>query len=122
MNFGHGALAAAGAYVFYDMSEQHGIPWPIAAIVAIAFFGVVSGLVMERLSRRLTGAPSAGAVVATIGLLVALRQAAVIRYGASARTAHHFLPTARLELGGVFVTVEQLVIGAVAATSALALY
>lgn len=122
LNFGHGALAAAGAYVFFDISERHHVSWPLAAAISVGLFGAVAGLLMERLSRGLAAAPTAYRVVATVGLLVALRQAAVIRYGASARTVPHFLPTASHQVAGVFISAEDYIIAGIAALSAVGLY
>src|SRR5439155_2055297 len=58
-NFSHGAVAAAAAYIFFDLHVAHGVAWPLAALVAILLFGVVAGFVMEQVTRRLVGAPEA---------------------------------------------------------------
>jgi branched-subunit amino acid ABC-type transport system permease component len=121
LNFGHGAVAAAGAYVFYDINTRAGLPWPIAGILAILVFGVLAGLVMERLSRELSGALTAYRVVATVGILIAIRQIAMIRYGPIAISTPHFLPTGSHEVGGVFVTNEQFIIAGIALLAAVGL-
>ena len=57
-NFGHGAVACAGAYVFYECWVRHGLPWPLAALVAVLGFGTVAGLLLEVVSRTLSGVPT----------------------------------------------------------------
>ena len=32
-NFGHGAIAAGAAYLFYELRTLHSLPWPVAAAV-----------------------------------------------------------------------------------------
>src|SRR5207249_361951 len=34
-NFAHGAVAAAAAYIFFELWQKHGWPWPIAGFVVI---------------------------------------------------------------------------------------
>jgi branched-subunit amino acid ABC-type transport system permease component len=121
-NFGHGALAAAGAYVFFDFNRQHGLAWPVAGLLAVGVFGVLAGLVMERLSRGLAGVSTAYRIVATIGLLVAIRQIIVLIYGDSAKQSRHFLSQQTHQIGGVFVTNEDLIIAAIGLASAIGLY
>jgi branched-subunit amino acid ABC-type transport system permease component len=122
LNFGHGALSAAGAYIFFDLNTRNHVPWPIAALLSVVLFGVVAGAVMERMSRGLSGLATANRVVATVGLLIAIQQFAIIRYGATAINVPHFLPTASHKLGGVYVTDEQMIVFAVGLISAVVLY
>ena len=54
-NFAHGAIAAAGAYGFCELHDQHGSPgrWPCSS--ASSLLGRWPGLVLERIGRRLAG-------------------------------------------------------------------
>jgi ABC-type branched-subunit amino acid transport system permease subunit len=122
LNFGHGALSAAGAYIFFDFNTRHHVWWPVAALLSVVVFGVIAGLLMERLSRGLSAVSTVHRVVATVGILIAVRQIAIIRYGPTARAVHHFLPTHAHKIGGVFITDEQLIIVAIALVAAVALY
>ncbi|MGQ0845747.1 MAG: branched-chain amino acid ABC transporter permease [Sporichthyaceae bacterium] len=92
-NFAHGALATAGAYLFYELWVQRDVPWPIAAFLAIVVFGVVMGLALEQVSRRLSRAPASVIVVATIGVLLIIQGTAAQRYGSQTITIDRFLPT-----------------------------
>ncbi len=109
-NFAHGALATAGAYLFFELWVQHGVPWPVALLVSVAALGAVLGVGMELLARRLSSAPAYVVIVATVGLLLAVEAVASLRYGANTIVLTPFLPTSTFEVAGVRVGYDQLVI------------
>jgi len=72
-NFGHGAVAFATAFLYWQLHS--GGHWPIvpAAVVSILIFAPLLGLALNRIMlRRLASAPVYARIVGTIGLLVAL--------------------------------------------------
>src|SRR5580693_7270208 len=71
-NFAHGALATVSAYLFYTLDVNHGVPWPVAAVVCVLAAGPVLGLVLEQITRKLPSASLAIRVVSTVGLLIAI--------------------------------------------------
>ena len=72
-NFAHGAQAAAGAFIMWELWKVHGWPWPVAAAGAIVLGGVAGGLILERIAYLLNDKSTAARVVATVGLLVLLQ-------------------------------------------------
>jgi branched-subunit amino acid ABC-type transport system permease component len=108
-NFAHGALATAGAYVFYELWVKHGWPWPVAALASILLAGVGLGLVIEQVARRLTRAPAAVIVVATVGMLLIIQGVADKRYGAETITVDSYLSTKTFNIS-VNVGYNQLII------------
>jgi branched-subunit amino acid ABC-type transport system permease component len=106
-NFAHGALAAAAAFVFYTMHVDWGWPWPVALALAVTGVGVAGGVLVERLSRSLQFADAATAVVATVGLMLAVQGLIQWRYGTAARQLEPFLTGTAVHLGGVAVTRQQ---------------
>jgi branched-subunit amino acid ABC-type transport system permease component len=113
-NFAHGTVAAVGAYTFYVLRQQHGWPWPIAMLVAVAVAGPVMGLLLEGMSRRLTNASIVARIVATVGVLIGLLQVAVLVFGAQTRSFSPFLPTGTFAVGGARVGYNQLIVFLVA--------
>jgi len=103
-NFGHGALAAGSAYLFYTLHVTHGLPWPVAAGVTLVVFGVVVGAVLERLTRSLGDVPEAVVVVATVGLLLGIQGFLWLAYGNAIRQFPQFLPQSGFEISGITVT------------------
>ena len=91
-NFAHGAVGTVAAYAFYELHASAGMPWPLAALVAVAGVAVVSGLGFEHLARRLANVDTGLKVVATVGVLVAVQGLAVVRYGPEARKQWRHLP------------------------------
>src|ERR1700716_3086272 len=80
-NFGHGAIAALAAYVFFFLHVQHHVAWPLAAFISICVFGPVIGLVLEALTRNLPFVNPAYQVVATVGIIVLVVAICVQWYG-----------------------------------------
>jgi branched-subunit amino acid ABC-type transport system permease component len=122
-NFAHGALAAAAAFVFFTMHVDWGWPWPVALALAVLGVGVIGGLIVERLSRSLSIVDAATAVVATVGLLLAVQGLIQWRYGTAARQLEPFLSGTAVHLGGVAVTRQQaatVLVGLAAAGGVLA--
>jgi ABC-type branched-subunit amino acid transport system permease subunit len=122
-NFGQGALAALAAVVFFELRQRQGLPWPIAALVAVLLFGVVAGLLMEAIARGLAGVPTSYKIVATVGLLVFIRAIVQVRYGASLLPFETFFPqTVAFTISGVRVTYENVVVALIGAVAVAALF
>jgi len=92
-NFGHGAVAFATAFLYWQLHS--GGHWPIvpSAIVSILVFAPLLGLALDRMMlRRLSAAPVYARIVGTIGLFVALPNLALwVLEQINARGGH--LPT-----------------------------
>ena len=121
-NFGHGALAAGSAYLFYSLHVTHHVPWPVAAGITLLVFGVVVAWALERLTRSLGDVPEAVVVVATVGLLLGIQGLLWLQYGTSLRPFPDFLPTSGFHISGVAVTYAQVISFVLATASAFGLY
>jgi branched-subunit amino acid ABC-type transport system permease component len=121
-NFGHGALAAGGAFLFYTLHNQHGVSWPIAVLVTLGLFALIVGPAMELLTRSLTGAPAAISVVVTVGLFLAVDGFLLLQYGDITRQAPPFLPTDGVTVDGVLISWAQMISSGLALAAAIALY
>ncbi len=123
-NIGHGAIAAAAAYVFYWLHIDHGLSWWLAGILAVFVFGPLCGLVMAAVSLRLSNQRPALKVVATVGLVLLVQGLATVKYGFNALRPPPFLPKATelVRIGGVNVTYAQLTIIAISLVAVAGLY
>jgi branched-subunit amino acid ABC-type transport system permease component len=121
-NFAHGAVAAAAAYMFFELWQNRGWPWPVAGFVVVFVLAPLFGLVMERLARELASVSTAGKIVATVGLLVAIQGLLAAHYGSAALDFPRFLPTHVYDLGSVGVGADQLITMAIALASAAGLF
>lgn len=109
-NFAHGAQAALGAFVMYQLWQRNGLPWPLAGLVTMAVVGVGGGLLLERMAHTLSSASHAARVAATVGLLVMIQGGLTAIYGAATITMPIFLPTSTVRVSGVNVRYEQLIV------------
>ena len=122
-NFAHGAVCAAAAYAFYDLRQLQGLPWPVAAFLAVVVFGTLVGLILERMAVALAGASTTYKIVATVGLLVMLRSLVILRYGGESLFFDSFLPQdSAFKIDTVQVSYENLVNLGLGIVSAVALY
>lgn len=123
-NFAHGAVAATAAYVFFDLWQRAGVPWPVALVLVLGVLAPLMGILLERLSRLLTPIPTASKIVATIGLLVGIQGSLTLRYGSVALEFPPFLPTTLYQVGSINIRADQIItmVVALAAAGALAAY
>jgi branched-subunit amino acid ABC-type transport system permease component len=121
-NFAHGAQAALGAYLMYELRDLHGWPWPVAALASVAVAGVLVGFLLERLAFTLADAPTSTRVVATIGVLVAVQGALAAKYGAATIPFRPFLSERIVHLPGVNIRVDQLIVTGLALMAASGLF
>ncbi len=121
-NFAHGAIAAAAAYVFYDLRFSAHLPWPVALVLTVGLVAGVSGLLLERLARRLAATRPVMSIVATVGLLLAISGLITWHYGPLTLRFPPFLPTSGVEFSGVQIQYGQMIIIALGLTLSGALY
>jgi branched-subunit amino acid ABC-type transport system permease component len=121
-NFAHGAQAAAGAFLMWELWQEVGWPWPIAMAGAVLLAGIVGGFVLERIAVALSDKSTAARVVATVGLLITVQSLIVLRYGAAAIPMDSFLPQSTFRVFDVVnVRYAQLIVAVLAAATAGAL-
>jgi len=124
-NFAHGALATVSAYLFYTLHVQHGMPWPLAAVLCLFVAGPILGLAFERIARIVAAKGVATRVVTTIGVLLVVQAAMVLIYGVQLqRQVPQYLPANAFSLGGTVVTTDRVIVFAVGvvATAGVTLY
>jgi ABC-type branched-subunit amino acid transport system ATPase component/branched-subunit amino acid ABC-type transport system permease component len=138
VNFGHAALGMWSAFVTDELRGTGtlvlpivGLPGevslggPMGALPAIAI-GVASSAALAVIAyllvfRRLSGAPVIARVLASIGLLLALQALIVLQFGTEPRSVGDLFSSAPVELLGVSVPGNRLMLAAVVVTLALGL-
>ena len=121
-NFAHGAVAALGAYTFFELRTTHGWPWPVALVVSVVGVGVLGGVAIAWLTRYLAGARTEMQLVATVGLLLFVQGFLLWKFGGTTRIFPAFLPTKAVHFAGVEVQYGQIMIFVLAAGLAAGLY
>jgi ABC-type branched-subunit amino acid transport system ATPase component/branched-subunit amino acid ABC-type transport system permease component len=121
-NFAQGALATVAAYLFYFLNVDHGVAWPIAALISVVVLGAAMGIGFESIAKDIARTSLAWRIVATIGIVLIVEAAFTIIYGSATLTQPHFLPQSTVRIFGTNVTWEQIIITAISLGSAGALY
>lgn len=123
LNFGHGAVCAAAAYTFYELREQHGLPWPLAAFVSIVVFGFITGLIFERVGLLLAGVHISYKIVGTVGILVGMRALISLVFGVDAKPFQPVLSGGTaFEINSVSISWDQVLQLGLGVGAAVGLY
>ncbi len=121
LNFAQGEVATLGLFLAAYLVTDHGWPWIIGAVVAIAFTTAV-GVAFERfVVRRMGDASRVTVAVATVGLLLFVLSGELVRLGASPQSIRGPIGGQGVNVFGVIVSPTQILSLLVALMVALAL-
>jgi branched-subunit amino acid ABC-type transport system permease component len=121
-NFAYGSVAAASAYVFYQLRIREHMAWPLAALLTLVALGIMGGLLLERLAFWLSEASTVLRVVATVGILAALSSFLTGFYGPATLEMRAFLPNKGFALAGVHIQGSQIITFVIALFGTATLY
>ena len=121
-NFAYGAFAALSIFVFFFLHDEHGWPWPVAALICLGVLAPAEGLLMERLARALDQVGTAIRVVATVGILLLVLGVGTLWYGQNQTIIPSFLPTTSIHVLGVNVSYDQIIVTGLSVALTVALY
>jgi ABC-type branched-subunit amino acid transport system ATPase component/branched-subunit amino acid ABC-type transport system permease component len=123
LNFSLGATAIAGVFMQWELHSSAGWPFLLASIAGVAWAAFLGALTYWVVMRPLRRASSLVRVIATLGVLITIQAALVIRYGSNSRQIESWLPTDRLTLwGDVGITADRLILLAIGCVSAFGLW
>ncbi len=120
-NFGQGAIAAAAAYLFYELHITHHMAWPLAFAITLVGFGMVVGLAMEAIARTLSSAPASQRIVATVGVLLVFLSGCTVIFGVQPKVLPEYLGRHVHKVGAAYFTTSDVVKAAIALGAALGL-
>src|SRR5260370_3024259 len=110
-----------GTFVFWDLNQNHGVRYPIAALCGIATSAALSGVIQQAVMRPLRTAAPITRMVATLGVLTVVEQAAGHIWTNQTLLVPSELPTNPVSVLGASVGVDVLIILGVAAVLTVAL-
>ncbi|MEU9787299.1 branched-chain amino acid ABC transporter permease/ATP-binding protein [Streptomyces phaeochromogenes] len=122
LNFAHGAIGMAGAYVQWELAVNHGVPyWPAVAcgVLGSTALGVLTHLLVIRPLRR---ASSLARLVGTLAVFIVLTAVAVKRYGDSVQLVPAKLPSGLVEIAGATVSEDRIWLLGIAVVVTVALH
>ena len=103
VNFAQGAMLLVGAYVTSWLAVDHGVPFGLAAAVAMVALAVAGGLFQIGVLRRVRGRSVFARVMITIGLAVVLTAAVSALWGPNARVLGDPWGSSAIDVGGVVI-------------------
>jgi ABC-type branched-subunit amino acid transport system ATPase component/ABC-type branched-subunit amino acid transport system permease subunit len=115
LNFGLGAIGMVGAYLEYELTQNHGWAFVPALILGVLASGVVGALVHLLIMRPLRNVSPIVRVIATLGVMVTIQAIAVLRYQADPRFVPSALPVHVWHLfGTVVISSDRVILLAIA--------
>jgi ABC-type branched-subunit amino acid transport system ATPase component/branched-subunit amino acid ABC-type transport system permease component len=121
-NFAYGALASVSVFIFYELHDVQGWPWPVVGGLCVFVVGPVLGYLLEWLSRQLAAADRTLQIGAMVGLIVWIVSITGIMFSSTSGIFPSFLPTTTVRLLDVNVQWEQIIVAVVGFAAAGALY
>jgi branched-chain amino acid transport system permease protein len=121
VNFAHGSVVMVGAYIASTFYLTVALPFALAMVVAVVVTALV-GLIIEGVLRPLETKDVDLMLIGTIGFGIVLNAAVIVIWGATGRA----VPTPGfrqpLNLGGIIIRPYDLVVIAVGAVAAVAMW
>jgi ABC-type branched-subunit amino acid transport system ATPase component/branched-subunit amino acid ABC-type transport system permease component len=114
LNFAHGAIGMAGAYVWWQVTQIWGAPFLVGLVAGVGAGALLGALVHLLVMRHLRRASPLTRVVATLGVLITLEAAATLRYGAQIFDTASWIPSNPIHLGSIVVSSDRLYLLAIA--------
>jgi branched-chain amino acid transport system permease protein len=117
VNFAHGELFMAGAFIIYALLDGLGVPYPLAMLGALALLFALGNAVEQVLMRPIARAPHMSLAMMTVALSYLLRGVVRFVWGGNVRSLPPMFSFAPTEVAGVIIDAEDAVI--IASTAVL---
>ena len=121
-NFAYGALASVSVFVFYELHDVQGWPWPVAGALCVLVLGPVMGYLLELLARQLSAADRTLQIGAMVGLVGAIVAITGLMFRDTSGIFPSFLPTSTVRILDVNVEWEQIIVAVAGLAAAAGLY
>jgi ABC-type branched-subunit amino acid transport system ATPase component/branched-subunit amino acid ABC-type transport system permease component len=113
VNFAHGAIGMVGTYLFWQLDVRDGWPYLPAFAVGVLACALIGLITHFFVMRPLRGAAPVTRMIATLGLLTVLEQAAVHVFSAIPRIVPSALPTGTVRIFGATIGEDKLILLAI---------
>src|SRR5258708_7330025 len=108
LNFAHGAIGMAGAYVWWQVTQIWGAPFLVGLAAGVGAGAALGAVVHLLIMRHLRRASPLMRVVATLGVLITLESLATLKYGATVLIAPSWIPSTPVRFAGIVVSSDRL--------------
>lgn len=114
LNFAHGAVGMYVAYVFVILRQDQGLPTWLALALALVVAALLGLAIHLLVIQPLLHAPILARVTGTLGVLLTLQAVAFWQFGPSVRSVDPLVPAGAVDVLGVRVPNDRILILAVA--------
>lgn len=114
LHFGHAAVAMYVAFIFRELRQNLDWPTPLAVAAALAFAALLGLLIHLLVMHPLRHAPALARVTGSLGVLLTLASVAYWQFGSGTFTVNPLTPTEPVEILGVRVGWDRILLVAVA--------
>lgn len=117
VNFAHGNIFMAGAFIYYILAVTVGLPWWLAFIATVVITGLI-GIFYDATTLRplrKAGLPKITGLIATIGVSTVVYNLFFLVLGSETRLYPTFFEGQQLQIGDISVSYIYLIIVAVSA-------
>src|SRR5437870_10316249 len=122
LNFAHGAIGMAGAYVWWEVRYHAGQPWLLAFVAGVAAAAALGALTHLLIMRPLRRASPLARIVATLGVLISLQAGAVLKYGSGVAYVKSQLPDNVWSPWGLTISIDRFILFGIAAAMSVVLW
>jgi ABC-type branched-subunit amino acid transport system ATPase component/branched-subunit amino acid ABC-type transport system permease component len=123
LNFALGAIGLIGAYLEYELTQNHGWSFIPALVLGVAASAIVGALVHLLIMRPLRHVSPIVRVIATLGVMVTIQSIAVLRYQADPRFVPSALPVHVWKITGtIVISSDRVILLGIAAVLTLGLW
>lgn len=122
VNFAQAEFLMLGMFVAYYAWAWLGLDPLLAAPLAFSVIFLLGAAIQRLLIRRVLKAPDVAQIFLTVGLLIALENAALLMFGSGFKSVSTPYQTSSLQLGPLFVSVPYLAAFTMSVASGLALF
>jgi len=110
VNFAQGEIMMVGALIGWTLLTSYPLPYPVVLLLAMALTGLL-GVLIDRLVYRpvrRSGSPTMNVIITTIGVSIALRNAAQLIWGSEPLRYPPVFPAEPISVGGLAIAPQNV--------------
>jgi branched-chain amino acid transport system permease protein len=116
INFAHGEFYMLGGYAFWYAYRELGLPYPVAGLAATGLLGAFGWAYERTVIRAILARTWHVQLIATLATSITLTNGAILVFGTQPKEVPTRLSSAILELGGMRVAAQRLLVLVAAVT------
>jgi sulfate-transporting ATPase len=110
VNFAHGAIGMVGTFVWWELRDQNGAPFWIAAVAGVGFSAALGAITHLLVMRRLRSSSTLTRAIATLAVLAILQSLAALRWPGELQIVTPFMPSGVWTIFGVTLGRDRILI------------